>query len=602
MTKLRRHILFFVFVLLNFGFTQTILAQKNYSLQLKGVDKDSAYLTDKVGIQTNFSSQIACMEYMNKLPAYLQSKGYVTVSIDSLKYDSTSALLVLFLGEAYKWIELRTSANNPDILQAFGLKENTFQAKPVDFLQLQNLQQKALDWMENNGYPFGKIFLDSFQLSADKASAILKIETGPQYKIDSVRILGDAKVSKNFIQRYLDIADGTLYSKQKLQTVSKKIRDLPYVEEEKPSDLSMFPTGSVLNLYLKQKRSSQVNVLIGFLPNSDQFSSKRLLVTGEGNLNLKNALGSGETIGLSFQKLQVRSQRLNLFYQHPYLFHSPVGLDFAFDMYKRDSIFLNIDLRFGANYSLSTNKTGKLYFQRFQTIANGINTAYVITYHRLPDEADLISFNLGIDYSINNTDYVRNPRRGNEIFVSTIVGSKKIKQNEQVLQLKDPGDPSFDFARLYDTVKLKNYQLRMRASAAKYLPVSKLSSVKFAVNGGFFQSGKVFRNELFQIGGFRLLRGFDEESQYLSQFAIGTVEYHYFINLNSYFYALVDGGWGRNNSQNNNIQHGYISAGLGLAFETKVGIFNLAWAVGKQDDLPFNLRKSKIHFGFINYF
>jgi len=602
MTKLRRHILFFVFVLLNFGFTQTILAQKNYSLQLKGVDKDSAYLTDKVGIQTNFSSQIACMEYMNKLPAYLQSKGYVTASIDSLKYDSTSALLVLFLGEAYKWIELRTSANNPDILQAFGLKENTFQAKPVDFLQLQNLQQKALDWMENNGYPFGKIFLDSFQLSADKASAILKIETGPQYKIDSVRILGDAKVSKNFIQRYLDIADGTLYSKQKLQTVSKKIRDLPYVEEEKPSDLSMFPTGSVLNLYLKQKRSSQVNVLIGFLPNSDQFSSKRLLVTGEGNLNLKNALGSGETIGLSFQKLQVRSQRLNLFYQHPYLFHSPVGLDFAFDMYKRDSIFLNIDLRFGANYSLSTNKTGKLYFQRFQTIANGINTAYVITYHRLPDEADLISFNLGIDYSINNTDYVRNPRRGNEIFVSTIVGSKKIKQNEQVLQLKDPGDPSFDFARLYDTVKLKNYQLRMRASAAKYLPVSKLSSVKFAVNGGFFQSGKVFRNELFQIGGFRLLRGFDEESQYLSQFAIGTVEYHYFINLNSYFYALVDGGWGRNNSQNNNIQHGYISAGLGLAFETKVGIFNLAWAVGKQDDLPFNLRKSKIHFGFINYF
>ena len=44
--------------------------------------------------------------------------------------------------------------------------------------------------------------------------------------------------------------------------------ELPYVEEEKPSNLSLLVTGSVLNLYLKQKKSSQVNVLLGFLPNS----------------------------------------------------------------------------------------------------------------------------------------------------------------------------------------------------------------------------------------------------------------------------------------------------------------------------------------------
>ena len=104
------------------------------------------------------------------------------------------------------------------------------------------------------------------------------------------------------------------------------------------------------------------------------------------------------------------------------------------------------------------------------------------------------------------------------------------------------------------------------------------------------------------MGGYKLLRGFDEESQYLSQFAILTAEYRYLVGQRSYFYLLVDGGWGRNSSQNNKISYTYFGTGLGLAFETKAGIFNLAWAVGKRNDSNFNLRQSKIHLGFINYF
>jgi hemolysin activation/secretion protein len=378
--------------------------------------------------------------------------------------------------------------------------------------------------------------------------------------------------------------------------------ELPYIEEEKPLDISMLPTGSVLNLYLKQRRSSQVNFLFGFLPNSDQVSNKKLLITGEGNLLLKNALGAGETIGLSYQKLQVRSQRLNLMYQHPYLFNSPVGLDFAFDMYRRDSIYLNVNLQLGASYVISTTQSAKIYFQHFQTIANGINTNYVVEYHRLPPEADVSSLGLGIDYLINTTDYVRNPRKGNAFFISTVVGTKKVKKNDQVLELQDPNDPSFDFETLYDTVKLKAYQFRITTTAAKFFPLGKQSTLKTEVNGGIFQSANIFRNELFQIGGFKLLRGFDEGSQYLSQYAIGTLEYHYLISLNSYFYTFLDGGWGRDNSQDLDINHTYLSTGVGMAFETKVGIFNLSWAIGRRDDIPFNLRQSKIHFGFVNYF
>ena len=35
------------------------------------------------------------------------------------------------------------------------------------------------------------------------------------------------------------------------------------------------------------------------------------------------------------------------------------------------------------------------------------------------------------------------------------------------LELKDPNDPSFDFEKLYDTVKLKTYQFRVRVNCSK---------------------------------------------------------------------------------------------------------------------------------------
>lgn len=579
------------------------VAQNNYQLKLRSVDKDSAMLGQILnGTPTNFPDRDACRIYINKLIPDLQSKGYVTSSLDSVQYDSLFARVVLFVGDSYKWAVLNTKNVDKTILEAVGWQDKQFAGKPIDFIKIQNWEEQILNYLENNGHPFGRVYLDSLKIEDEKVSAKLKVEKGPLYKIDSIRVYGEAKVSNVFLQRYLDIKNGSIYNKSKLQQISKKMLELTYVEEERPSNLSRLATGSVLNLYLKPKRSSQFNVLLGFLPNTDQLSSKKLLVTGEANIHLRNALGNGEAIGLDWQQLQAKSPRLNIIFQQPYLFNSPVGLDFSFDMYRKDSTYLNVNLQLGAQYVLSSFKTGKLFIQRFQTILNNPDTATIILYHQLPDVADVSSTNLGVEYQFNNTNYHLNPRRGNELEFTATAGTKMIKKNSQVLELQDPNNPTFKFESLYDTMKLKTYQFRIRATAAKYFPVGKQGTFKTALNAGVFQSGNVFRNELFQIGGYKLLRGFDEESQYLSQFVIGTVEYHYLIGLNSYFYVLADGGWGKNNSFTNNLNYTYFGTGLGLAFQTKAGIFNLAWAVGKRNDTELNLRQSKIHFGFVNYF
>lgn len=580
-------------------------AQDKYILHIRYVDMEPATAHTVLGLDTVFSSRTICTDYTVKLPALLLGKGYVTASVDSLRFDTLHAYMVLFTGERYQWAKLDTRAVDPTLLQALGWRDHLFSGKPMDMSLVKNWQEKCLEYLENNGYPFARVWLDSLQLSQDSVSALLQVDKGPLYKIDSLRVFGNAKVANTYLQRYLDLPNGSRYSKEKLMRINQKIRELTYVEEERPFDLTMLGTGSVLNLYLKQKKSSQVNALVGFLPNNDQLSSKKLLLTGEANILLRNALGSGETIGLNWQQLQVKSPRLNILYQHPYFLRSPVGLDFAFDMFRKDSSFVNVNLQLGAQYVLSKNQSGKLFIQRVQTIVSegGIDSSFVVNYRRLPDVGDLSSFNIGVDYELNTTDYRLNPRKGNELHVVGSAGTKKLKKNNAVLGLKDPADPGFDFDRLYDTVKLKTYQFRLRLTAAKYFPLqNKRSTIKTAINAGWFESGNIFRNELFQLGGYKLLRGFDEESQYLSRFAIATTEFRYLVARNSYFYVLADGGWGQNTVQGQALNYTYVGTGLGLAFETKAGIFNLAWAVGKRNDAPMNLRQSKIHFGFVNYF
>lgn len=547
------------------------------------------------------------MEYVATLPDFLRTRGYIAASTDSLQFDSAAAKLVIYTGHRYEWGRLDVSGIDSKILNAIGWRDNSFSKGPIDFAIVKKWQQALLDYCENNGHPFAKISLDSIHLQADKIFAQLKLEKGAVYKIDSLRNFGNAKVSNNFLQQYLDIPKGTIYSKEKLLSIDKKIRELTYLEQEKPAQITMLGTGSVLDLYLKQRKSSQINLLVGFLPrqDNDPTTTKKLLITGEANILLKNMLGSGETFGLNWQQIQQSSPRLNFAYNHPFLFRSPVGLDFSFDMFRRDSTFLNINLQLGAQYALNANQSGKVFFQQFQTIIypSGINLALLQQSRRLPDIADVRSTNIGLDYEFNNTDYRLNPRKGNELRIITTIGSKKIKKNSEVMEFKDPADPTFNFSSLYDTIRLSTYQFRVRLSAAKYLPLAnKRSTVKTAINAGMFQSGNIFRNELFQIGGYKLLRGFDEESQYLSAFAVATAEFRYLVGQNSFFYVLADGGWGRDASAISKPSYTYIGTGLGLAFETKAGIFNIAWAIGKRNDFELNLRQSKIHFGFVNYF
>ena len=591
MTKLKLLLLGCLLILLKHAAGQSY--EVNYFL----IDADSS-LKKEIGLKEKFASQLEARYFITAIPTLLQTKGYITASIDSTEIDSTGASVRLFLGLQYKWAKINTAPGDEDILSAIRWPQSSFKNMGLDWTALKNWQEQILTYLENNGYPFAKVIFDSINIEGNQVNGFLRIERGNLYKLDSIHLEGNAKISREFLQQYLDLPNGGIFNKQKIQDVSKRIKEIAYVEEEQPSTVSFQATGAALNLYLKAKKNSQVNVLVGILPNSNPAEDKKLLITGEANILLRNALGAGETIGLNWQQLQVKSPRLNILYDHPFLFKSPVGLNFTMDMFRKDSTFLNINMQLGANYIVSGRQSAMFFIQRRQSILNGVDTNLIKQQKSLPEEADVSSTNFGVTYTYNNTDYRLNPRQGNDLITTVSTGRKEIKKNNQVLELKDP---SFNYESLYDSIKLNTYQFRFTGSAAHFFPITKQTTFKTSLNAGFFLSENYFSNELFQIGGYKLLRGFTAESEYVSQYVIGTLEYRYLIGVNSNFFVFVDGGWAKNPIQEIS-NHNYVGTGLGMAFETKAGIFNLAWAVGKRDDLELNLRQSKVHFGFVNYF
>ena len=572
-------------------------ASAQYILQVHPVDKDSTFI-HSLKIQASFKSKDQLHKYIDQLPAMLQSKGYATASIDSVMLDSNVARITIYLGDQYRWDSLRIADDDRKVFESLMF---TNEKKALSLNQYETFQQKMLEYLGNKGFPFAKVYIDSIEItSTNQLKGVLKVDKGPLYKIDSLRIYGNVKISNQFLQQYLELPNGSIYQSDKLLRISNRIRELPYLQEQQPWTLTMLGTGSVVNLYLQEKRSSQVNVLVGLLPSNQQ--TGKLLVTGEANINLKNALGGGETLGLNWQQLQPKSPRLNLLFIQPFMFRSPLGMNAAFDLYKRDSSFVNINLVLGAQYMVSSFQSASIFLQSQRTNVLTVDTNQVFVTKKLPDLADVSSLNIGVSYNLNRTDYRFNPRKGTETMMNVAIGTRKLKENEAISNMHDPNNPTFEYASLYDSVSSKSYQVRIRADLAHFFPLTRASTFKVSAQFGLFNSQTIFRNELFQIGGYKLLRGFDEESILASQFLVLTGEYRYLIGQNSFLFSFLDFGWVRNSQPEPTLKNQYFGTGLGIAFETKAGVFNISYAVGKRNDLQFDLRQSKIHLGFVTYF
>ncbi len=588
--------LYILFLLCSFNFEGEA---QNYRLQLSGQDKDSFLLLSQMPIhfQSATDGEIALQNAKNELI----KKGYFAASIDSVQWSDSIANAFVFLGKKYEWALLMNKNIPQNLLTQFRFDEKKYFNKPIDLKKIESLFNKINQYYENNGYPFCALQLDSLTEQHGKITALLLLEKGPLTKIDSIKINEDANISKSYVLNYLGLKEGMLYDERKIKSINKKLRELNFLEASSPWRIYFTSVKTTLNLYLKNKSANQADVLIGLLPNNSEIGGK-FLVTGDIKLGLVNALNKGESIQINWQNLQYKSPRYDIKFLMPYLLNSSIGVTGKFNFYKKDTTFKTINGQLGLLYQLSASDYVKLYYELASSQLVSVNIANLKFTRALPANADVSYKTIGLETVFQQVDYRLNPRKGYSIFINAGLSFRTILKNETI-------ESTFDaiaqkpFSYLYDTLILKNNKYQLQSKWHYYFPLKKRATLAAILNAGVtISNNTLYKNELFQIGGYRLLRGFDEGSLFVNNYEILTIEPRYLLSTNSYFFLFTDVGFIQEKYNTINRNSMPYSFGLGMSFETKSGQFNISYAVGTIQKQGIQLKNSKIHFGYVNYF
>jgi outer membrane protein assembly factor BamA len=563
-------------------------------LEILCKDKVMTPWPEKLKWQESFPNADSARSYLAKsfLPQLFR-EGYLAASVDSIDNEKFLTRAWIFLGDQYSWGELIADSN---LVLLGGTSYNKGWIKPgtlLNTVSLQEARENALTLLENNGYPFAEIRIDSSYFVNNSLYGRLRVLRGPLYHIDSLKVEGKIRISKNFLHRYLSIAKGDIYRRSSLNNISKRLSMLGYLKETKPWELDMLGSGSSLTLFLEQQRSSRFNLLAGLMPSNQQIGGKALL-TGEAELDLKNGFGTGEELSVLWQQIQVKSPRLRLAFNKPYMFNSQAGFDFKFDLLRKDSSFLNILARVGLQYVKDPANVLKIFFQQNNSNLINLDTNLIRRSQRLPEMLDLRASNIGLEWLVNKTDNFLNPRKGLELGVSFSGGIRKIIRNSSLVQSS--------LSKLYDNIDLRTTQFRFSTRINKYSRLGRQSTIKTGMQAGWLEGKRLLLNELFQLGGIKTLRGFDEEFLYASRYWIGTLEYRYLMNTASYLYTFADVGRLSRPTPLGTSNANYAGLGFGISLSTAAGQLNLAYAAGKNNNLPFNFREAKLHFGFVSLF
>src|SRR5690606_39109473 len=129
------------------------------------------------------------------------------------------------------------------------------------------LKKNLLLWYENHGYPFAKVWLDSFQFKDNALSASIYGQPGEKVFIDSIRVIGSLKISDSFISTHLGLKSGADYQENKIREMDKRLQELPFLKLKKQSEIEFVADKSSLNIFLDKQDANQFDGLIGFLPN-----------------------------------------------------------------------------------------------------------------------------------------------------------------------------------------------------------------------------------------------------------------------------------------------------------------------------------------------
>lgn len=522
---------------------------------------------DKMLLEQRVIDSLDRSERLSGFIAGRQQMGFLSARLSPKAGDSTA--FCLDDGAKFSWLQLRLDPSiTGDWLRSLGYKSRYFDGRPVNPKQLDQLCSGLLRLAENEGFPFARLYFDSLEISNDRIAVVLRLERGALIRYAGIRLAGDARISDNFLRNYLQLNTGQPYRQSAIDQISRRLAALPYLAESEPARIYFLNDQAEVYLYAQSQRANNFDGMLGVFPNS---ATNKLLLTGDVNLQLWSVFKQGEQLGFNFRSLQPGTQDLKIKLAWPFLFQTPLGIDADFSLFKRDSTFLEIQSNLGLQYLLSGADWFRAYVEsRSYNLLTTLPQAGFAS----------VGGNLfGLEYQRFRLDRALNPSRGYRFRIGGGAGDRTVGATDIQQEFRRP-------------------QYQFKADAELYWPWFRRWIAVFELNSRFLFTNTLYQNELYRLGGFKTLKGFDEQSINASQFAFLNIEQRFLLDRGSWLYVFWNGGWLKNDA----IGQGYTDRpygfGAGLTFTNSAGIFSLAYALGSERANALRLNAAKVHLGY----
>ncbi|MEQ9468835.1 MAG: ShlB/FhaC/HecB family hemolysin secretion/activation protein [Ekhidna sp.] len=511
---------------------------------------DGELVSDRV-----FADSVRLSNHLRKTQLDWLNDGYFFSGIDSVEKDSVQTNIYFHKGEKF----------SSDI-------------EGLEGKRLRQRLEKKLSEYANHGYPFASLQLDSLSLENQDLAGALMINPGPEIRYDSASFFQKPKTNSSYIFQLLDIVPGTAFSEKDYRLIPEKVQRSSFLSIQRPTDLSFSDREATVYLDLAEDASSTFQGVLGL----QQAQAGKTTAVGSIELDIQNLFRSGKQLTFSWERFSEESQRLDLFYKHPFFLDSRLAPSFRFDLLKQDTTFLTRRVGMGVHTYIAPRS--ELFLEYERTVGTLLTTDLETI-----SESGIADFSRNV-YQARVTRGVRNSlnqlRQGLVWSTSISAGRKEVDRN---LSIPDA---------YYDTIQAQSNFYRFEADITYQLKALKRQAFFHQVSGGILENDELLRNELYRIGGLSSLRGFNEKSFFARNFLMSRMEFRSFFESRSYAYVFYD----QLIYDRENFSDQPFGLGLGFALATSAGQFSFALAMGKSKDQEISFSTMKAHFGYISRF
>ena len=541
------------------------------------------------------SDSFSAINILQERVIAFRNAGYLAASADSLWAQNDTLHALIHKGLEYEFIHIRSH----NITSGYLPLSQTTLARSA-FLKLQN---EILNTYEQGGYPFAILYVLEPNIADDTLNCTLLFDPYLKFTYDTLAYTTDCSISKAYLSKYLDMEEGSVYNELEVREIDKKLRNLPLIKLNSPSRIVFYEGLARLILNISDVVTDRVDGIVGLAPNSNNSAENKLLITGEVNVELNNLFKSGKQIALHWRNYLQNSQKLDVNFTYPYLFNTKLGINGEFSLNKFDTLFVNLKSKLSFRYQQKGNNYLQFYYQNISSNLLSVDTNLVRSVKRIPTNNPFKIDNYGIAVFQQDFDYLPNPRKGYSISADIAVGQKTLLRNTQINQVKYINTENGQLISIYDTINTSSLRLDFKIHSTLYIPIKKRSTFRQQIQFDALFAKELLFNELYNIGGFSTLRGFDENEIFASKLLSYTAEYRYLIGENSNVGLFVNAA-AIENILESSVLVKDIPFGFGVLANIQVGkgILNLAYALGSQQGNTVKLNSAKFHFGVVNYF